>query len=429
MIKPFIILLIFVAMQGGIMAQRFSSQHLAEKVLSDSSLSKVKAMAIALISNGFNAGSGYGEVWIRDFNTFIVPACVIQPKDSIKDKLRVFFQMQGDDGNIVDGYINRSTANGGYDYIYSANAPQFAGHKNTVETDQESSLMQAVYKYIACTNDTSFLYSDINGKTVRQRLNEALQYLLTHRFSNQYHLIYGAVTADWGDVQPESSWGVVLDSSSHLAIDIYDNAMFLIAIKNYLQLFPKEKAWENISLRLAQNIRNYLWDKSKQKFIPHLYLHSSPFPQTFDENAINYHGGTTIAIEAGLLQKNEVAAANKKMVDDVLASGAPSIGLTLYPVYPKGYFKNAGMGPYQYQNGGDWTWFGARMITQLVRYGFVQEAYTELKPMIDRVIANNGFFEWYTREGKPAGSGNFRGSAGVLYEAIDALQEWAKNNH
>ena len=427
--KPFIILLIFIAMQGEIMAQNFNQQQLAKKILSDSSLGKVKAMATALIANGFNAGSGYGEVWIRDFNTFITPACLIQPKDSIKDKLRVFFQMQGDDGNIVDGYINRSTANGGYNYIYSANAPQFAGHKNTVETDQESSLMQAVYKYITCTNDTSFLYSDINGKTVHQRLKEALQYLLTHRFSNKYNLIYGAVTADWGDVQPESSWGVVLDSSSHLAIDIYDNAMFLIAIKNYLQLFPKEKAWETISLRLAQNIRKYLWDKSKQKFIPHLYLHSSPFPQTFDENAINYYGGTAIAIEAGLLQKKEVATANQKMVADVRASGAPSIGLTLYPVYPEGFFKNAGMGPYQYQNGGDWTWFGARMITQLVRYGYVQEAYTELKPMIDRVIANNGFYEWYTREGKPAGSGNFRGSAGVLYEAIDALQKWAKKNH
>jgi hypothetical protein len=42
--------------------------------------------------------------------------------------------------------------------------------------------------------------------------------------------------------------------------------------------------------------------------------------------------------------------------------------------------------------------------------------------MIYRVIKNNGFFEWYTVDGKPAGSGNFRGSAGVLYTAINALQ-------
>ena len=66
------------------------------------------------------------------------------------------------------------------------------------------------------------------------------------------------------------------------------------------------------------------------------------------------------------------------------------------------------------------------MITQLVRYGYAQEAYHEIQPMIDRVIANNGFFEWYTVEGKPNGSGVFRGSAGELLEAIDALEQWAK---
>ncbi len=32
--------------------------------------------------------------------------------------------------------------------------PRYAGHKNTVETDQESSLIQAVYKYIQITGDS-----------------------------------------------------------------------------------------------------------------------------------------------------------------------------------------------------------------------------------------------------------------------------------
>lgn len=385
-------------------------------------------MAVSLISTGFTAGSGYGEVWIRDFNTFIIPACLVQPKDSVNSKLRVFFQMQGDDGNIIDGYIARSSAGEGYDYIYNDNVPRFAGHKNTVETDQESSLVQAVYKYVACTKDTQFLYTNIHGKTVKERMADAITYVLKHRYSSKYNLVYGAVTADWGDVQPEHAWGVVMDSSSHLAIDVYDNAMLLIAINNYLQLFPEEKGWKTLKDKLAQNVRKYLWDPTQQKFIPHLYLRSSPFPETFDEKAIYYHGGTATAIEAGLLSPKEVGIANQKMMDDVRASGAPSIGLSLYPVYPEGYFKNAGMDPYHYQNGGDWTWFGARMITQLVKHGYAQEAYEELQPMVDRVIANNDFYEWYTRDGKPAGSGNFRGSAGVLYDAITALQQWAEQH-
>jgi hypothetical protein len=82
--------------------------------------------------------------------------------------------------------------------------------------------------------------------------------------------------------------------------------------------------------------------------------------------------------------------------------------------------------PYSYQNGGDWTWFGGRMVQQLIRLGLVEEAYQELSPMLERVLKNDGFFEWYSRENEPRGSGSYRGSAGVLYKAIIMLEEWAK---
>jgi hypothetical protein len=58
------------------------------------------------------------------------------------------------------------------------------------------------------------------------------------------------------------------------------------------------------------------------------------------------------------------------------------------------------------------------------------EAYTEIIPMIDRVLKNKGFYEWYdVRNGKAAGSGDFRGEAGVLYDAITALRQWAETAH
>ena len=83
------------------------------------------------------------------------------------------------------------------------------------------------------------------------------------------------------------------------------------------------------------------------------------------------------------------------------------------------------MGPYCYQNGGDWTWFGARMILQLVRHGHYEEAYRSLEPMVERVLTHNGFYEWWTPAAEPRGSGSFRGSAGVLWDAIKALREAA----
>jgi hypothetical protein len=333
---------------------------------------------------------------------------------------------------MVDGFIDVEKAKNsgiGYKYRYSKTEPRYAAHKNTVETDQESSLVQAVWKYVTKSGNRDFLKQTVDGITVEQRLNRALDYLMKERYNKKYGLLWGATTADWGDVQPEHPWGVELDESSHLCLDIYDNAFFVIAMQNYMELTSNaslHKHWDGVCKNIKKNIRTYLWDKKRQKFIPHVYLNGSPFPVDFDENQIYYHGGTAIAIEAGLLSKEEIAAANAAMQANVKASGAPTIGLTLYPTYPEGFFKNPWMTPYVYQNGGDWTWFGGRMICQLARYGFAQEAYDELRPMLERVIKNNGFYEWYKLDGTPSGSGTFRGSAGVLYKAIDELRKWAE---
>jgi len=115
------------------------------------------------------------------------------------------------------------------------------------------------------------------------------------------------------------------------------------------------------------------------------------------------------------------------MIKRVKQAGAATIGLTLYPPYPEGYFVNKIMNPvYSYQNGGDWTWFGGRMIQQLIKYGFVQEAYEQVQPMLKRVIENNGFYEWYSVDNKPRGSGTFRGEAGVLYTVIGMFEQAVK---
>ena len=399
------------------------SKDLALKIRQNSYFTYVKQKAVETVKSGFNAGDGYGEVWIRDYNTFIELSAAVFPPEVLKENLLVFFRMQGADGNIIDGFIPKSKATGGYDYIYSDLEPRYAGHKNTVETDQESSLVQAVFKYTRVTKDMGILDVTVGGKTIAERMEDALKFLMKHRFNEKYGLLFGATTVDWGDVQPEHDWGVYLNENTHYAIDIYDNAMFLIALDNFMELIPEKKTdWQPIREKLALNVRKYLWDLKKRKFIPHLYLNGSPFPVNFNENEIYYHGGTAVAIEAGLLSKKEIKVVLGKMVDNVKAAGAGSIGLTVYPPYPGGYFKNKGMYPYGYQNGGDWTWFGGRMIQQLIQNGFVAEAYEQLQPMVKRVSDNRGFYEWYSVRNEPRGSGTFRGEAGVLYKAIIMLE-------
>lgn len=55
-------------------------------------------------------------------------------------------------------------------------------------------------------------------------------------------------------------------------------------------------------------------------------------------------------------------------------------GITLYLLlFTTG--KNGGMGPYSYQNGGDWTWFGGRMAARLVQYGLLADAREVIRPI------------------------------------------------
>ena len=424
-VNKIIILFLFILSQTAV-CQGYM-ENLKEQIRNNSDYDEVEEMALDILKKGFNAGDGYNQVWARDLNTFIKFSCRILPNETVRDALLKFFFFQGFDGNMIDGYeqVPDEYIVDNYGVFERYDMPGYVFHKNTVETDQETSLIQAVYKYIHETGDKDFLNEDVNGMTVLERMGKMLDFLIKHRYNNEYGLLWGATPADWGDVQPVHPWGVKLDDLSIPSIDIYDNAMMLIAIDNYIDLCndgETKERWNEVYDEIRNNIRKYLWNGEENKFIAHLYIRCEEF-EGLNESEIYYHGGTIVAIEAGVLNRNEVWTSLLTMRDNVIAAGAQSIGLTMYPAYPEGSFENSGMGPYSYQNGGDWTWFGARLIPPLVKMGFVEEAISELEPFIKRVIENNGFFEWYTIGGEPKGSGTFKGSAGVLLEAIETLRE------
>lgn len=405
----------------------FSQQPLAKKIIYDSRMDTVEARALKLLT-GFTAGTSYGEIWIRDFNTFIDGSLKVRKQDDVKEMLLLFFKIQGDDGNIPDGAIHKEQANVGYNYKYSSLAPGWATHKNTVETDQESSLIQAVKKYIIATGDRSILAEKLGDRTVLRRMQDALNYVMTDRWSEKYGLVKGATTVDWGDVQSEGGWGVAINDKTKWAIDIYDNAMFVIAIDDLVFMMDdvSAKPWKTRAAAIKKNIRKYLWIDSLHKYRPHLYLDGSPFSPAFNENEILYTGGTACAILAGLHSPAEIKLINAQMLAAAAKEPHATIGITVWPPYPVEAFPN--MHPYTYQNGGDWTWFGGRMVQALTINGMVEDAYAELSPMLDRVLSNHGFFEWYdVKTGVPKGSGDFRGEAGVLFDAITLLRAWAKN--
>jgi hypothetical protein len=387
---------------------------LATAIRSDARLAQVRAKAKQLVAGSLSAGSIYGAVYIRDLNTFTELAIEAQGAPVVRSQLRQFLDHQADDGNIADG-------------IALADGATF---KATVEVDQETSLVQAIAKYVAISGDKAFLSEVVRGVSVVERLENALTFLYQQRFSARYGMIFSATRADWGDVQPEDSPGTMLTANSHSSITVYDNAMLTLALVN-LQALDK-LAGRDASLWVARErdlraaVRTTMWTGTQ--FMAHLYLEQgSPFPAGFDESRMYFQGGTAVAIQAGLLQPAEVSLSFTRMIKNKVDSASGSVGVSIYPPYPAGFFKNTEyMGAeYYYQNGGDWPWFGARIVQQMVANGQVQSAYQELGPMLDRVLRDNGFFEWYTRDGIAKGSGDYRGTAGQIVVAIDMLQAWA----
>jgi hypothetical protein len=407
-------------------------RDLALEISEDRNLVTVHSMACALLGRGLTAGSGYPEVWIRDSNTFIEVALQVNEPQFLRRALLNYFIFQGETGNpepfgrgsVVDLYVPTGTpgTEGWKPSCTVAEMPGITAFKNLLMSDAESSLVSATRKYLDTTHDHSFLGEKVRGISVRERIGLALDFVLSERFDSCLGLIWSGTTIDWGDVSPEGSQVV-----RNKAVSIYSNAMAVIAIGDYLRLIGSDasacKRWHARREELKRSIRKHLWDARRSKFIPHIYLSGSPFPHDFDEDEIYYHGGTAVAVEADLLSRSEVLQALSRMRKDVKAAGASSIGLTIYPPYPSYLFKS--LKPYVYQNGGDWCWFGGRMVQQLIGLGLVEDAYREITPMITRVVEAGDFHEWWTRDNKPMGSAAFKGSAGVLGKGIEMLQAWA----
>ncbi len=97
---------------GSCTTKQVPNQELNKAIQSNEFFAFTKEKALEVVKTGFNAGEGYGEVWIRDYNTFIELSAEVFEPSVLKENLLVFFRMQGDDGNIIDGFIPREKTEG-----------------------------------------------------------------------------------------------------------------------------------------------------------------------------------------------------------------------------------------------------------------------------------------------------------------------------
>ncbi len=354
---------------------------------------------------GFSPGTDYPQFWIRDIATFLGYAKLYYPLEIFKENIIEFLKYQDKRGGIPDWY----DLNGESD-------------KNTVETDQESSLVLAAYEVFKSEPD--WVRTVVNGNKILKKLSIALDYVWKYKRNKKFDLIENGLTADWGDVDnsyPDHR-ATKLNDKSTIVFSAYTQAKYIQAVEKLSEIYTyfgenkKALLWKSRANRIKKSFRKYLYSPEKGYFLIHFY----PLNKTLYniENNMFALGGNSEAILAGVLNRREIKrlifVAERKRKELRLAD----ISFTLLPPYPEGFFKHPIMKPWMYQNGGAWDWIGARYIKALFRYGFKNRADKYFKLMISKHLKNLNVYEWEDKSRVGRGADFYTGASGIVGEIL-----------
>ena len=356
---------------------------------------------------GFSAGKDYPQIWLRDAATIIPASRYFYDVSYLASWLEEHLAFQREDGSLED-------------WINSLGQTD----KNTTETDQEASAVQAAFQIFELSGP-GWLEKQIKGEAIIDRLERGLGFLLSHRIEKKYGLLKGAHTLDWGDVDiiDQDQKAIYVDRHTHWTVDIYDQSMFYEACLNLAQMFESleknEKAlfWRQKAKSIQENTDRWLWQKEKGFYRVHLHL--DELRHDFEEENIFAMGGNTQAILSGLAGDEKPSRIITEALRRQRLYGLSTISGTLLPPYPEHTFKHPMVdNRYEYQNGGQWDWFGGKLVFAMFEHGFSRTAQEKLAEILSKNLANRSFFEWDSREGIGQGNGYFCGSAGTLSKAI-----------
>jgi hypothetical protein len=357
--------------------------------------------------DGFTAGAGYPQVWLRDAATIIPASRYYHPESFLTSWIEEHLACQKPDGSLED-WIDA----------------QGRSDKNTVETDQEASAVQSAYQ-VFLLKGTAWLEIRVAGETILSRLEKAAAYLFQSRFDREHGLITGAHTADWGDVDPEDpdQKAIYIDDRTRWTADIYDQSMVYEACRRLASMCAalgqrgRADSWQKRAASLREAADRYLWQEEKGFYRVHIHL--DPFPHDFAEDDMFAMGGNTQAMIAGLADDEKAARIIRTALERQGSFRISTVSGSLLPPYPPGFFRHPAMDePYEYQNGGQWDWFGGRLVLAMFEHGFSALAREKLIEIAAKDIRNGGLFEWDTKEGSGRGSDDYAGSAGSLARAL-----------
>lgn len=363
---------------------------------------------------GFAAGVDYPQIWLRDANTILPASRYFYDASFLSSWLEEHLAFQKESGSLEDWIDSRGMSD-----------------KNTTETDQESSAVQAAYKIYEVLGP-EWMEKRIAGKRIIDRLEQALSYVLENRWSDRYGLLTGAHTADWGDVDmvDADQQAIYTDERTHWTADIYDQSMFYQACLNLAGMIEAGEAargnpegqkradfWKEKATSIKISTNKWLWQEDRGFY--RIHIHLDDLEHAFDESDMFAMGGNVQAVLAGLADRGK----SRRIIEEALRRQETykisTISGTLLPPYPHGLFKHPLVdAPYEYQNGAQWDWFGGRLIFAMFENGFSKKAIEKLAQIVKKNLKNRGFFEWDSKEGIGKGSDFYAGSAGSLGKAL-----------
>ena len=355
---------------------------------------------------GFAAGSDYPQIWIRDLATFVSGAKLYYPLADLQRMAERFLEQQRPAGDIVDWVDGDGRCD-----------------KNTVETDQESSLILAAHEI--ALDDPGWLRRIVAGEPVFVRLKRALQWVWDRKRDDRTGLVFSGLTADWGDVEntyPDQR-AIKWSDRSTPVLSIYTQAKFVQAIDRLIDMAKvlgeeaDSRNWAKRLTFLKQRCRRYLYLKNPGYFRIHLVPGE---PDRFDfEKKILAVGGNAEAIRAGLMTPREISVFLTVLEQRRSEFRLGSVSYTLLPPYPDRFFPHPLLSSsWSYQNGGEWDWIGGRVIGALFQSGYREKAQVYLKEIIGKHLRNFNIFEWEDRSGTGCGASFYVGAAGTIGRAI-----------
>ena len=357
--------------------------------------------------SGFAAGSAYPQVWLRDAATILPASRLFDEAPFLSSWLIEHLAFQKKDGALEDWIDGRGKSD-----------------KNTVETDQETSAVRAAAEIVRVLGP-EWLRTEVRGETVLSRLERALRWVVDNRFDREHGLVKGAHTIDWGDV--DMNWpdqrAIYADSGTHWTCDIYDQAQFYGAALALAGMLggagstARAADWRERAAAVKRAADRWLWQEGRRFYRVHIHLDA--LKHAFDEDAMFPMGGNAEAVLAGLASDGQCAGIFAAALARQREYKISTISGSLLPPYPKGTFKHPMVDdPYEYQNGGQWDWFGAKLVKAMFDRGSARTARAKLAEIAAKNAANKGLHEWDTPDGRGRGSAFYSGSAGSLALAL-----------